>query len=89
MTTEPRCPKGKAVFKAIAPDGSEHFRSSARDYTHSLVVSGDGEGWSPWSFNGSAALAEKTGQQYLGRCFKQYRVVEVSIVEDRRELREV
>ena len=39
MTTKtPKCPKGKALFKATTPDGQVVYRSSAREYTHALAV---------------------------------------------------
>jgi hypothetical protein len=39
MTTKiPACPKGKALFKAIDPEGNVAYRASARPYTHALAV---------------------------------------------------
>jgi len=34
----PKCPKNKALFSAVDPNGDVSYRSSARDYTHALVV---------------------------------------------------
>jgi hypothetical protein len=34
----PKCPKNKALFSAVTPEGDVFFRSSARDYTHALAV---------------------------------------------------
>lgn len=82
----PRCPKHKAVFKAVNPvSGNAVYRSSARDYSHAAVVhkaGDDDQAWSVWSFHGSAALAAKAWPGY------EVRVIPVEVVADRRQGRQ-
>lgn len=46
------------TYVAVAPDGSEHARTSHRDYTHAVLVEGS-NGWRAAGFCGRLDLAEK------------------------------
>lgn len=75
----------KTTYVATAPDGSTHTRTSARTYTHAVLVFGQNwyakehnlpAGWGSISFNSREDLAVKEAAKWLGR-YEQSIVVPV------------
>lgn len=94
MTTQPKCPKNKALFATTAP-GSDNvvYRTSARDYTHASWVQFPDKGPVIIGFHASEANALKTLGGQSGaqvRWFKSmpHGAVPVEIVQDRRTPKE-
>jgi hypothetical protein len=71
----------KTTYIATAPDGTEHDRSSARAYTHAVLVfnktrtTDEAETWGAVSFNGSEELAVKTIATWRKRGWKYPMIV--------------
>lgn len=88
----PKCPRGKVVLKATAPDGTVGYRVSGVSPVYSYAVATrnpvvfprkkakqENPSWEIWSFHSGSDLAHRAGRTY-GR---QYQVVPVEVVEDR------
>jgi hypothetical protein len=88
----PKCPRGKVVLKATAPDGTVGYRvSGVRPvYSHAVATRNpvlfprkraklENPSWEIWSFHSNSDLAHRAGRTY-GR---QYQVVPVQVVENR------
>ncbi|SFJ33438.1 hypothetical protein [Albimonas pacifica] len=55
----------KTTYLAVAPDGSQHTRTTDRDYTHAVLVEGPG-GWGVLGFCGRLDLAQKKQAERTG-----------------------
>lgn len=80
----PRCPRGKALYRAVSRGGAATYRQSARSYTHAVEWCSAQGAWTVISFHGSEAAALRSAQQsWIAR--HRGAVVPVEIVEDRRD----
>lgn len=72
-------PKAKArTLKVALPDGTTATRRTARDYTHVLASSSDGETWGAFSWHGSHKLALRA-MEHRSSCWPeaQFRIVAI------------
>lgn len=56
--------KGHTQYVAVDPEGGRHTRTSARVYTHAVLVFSDGS-WGAWSWCGRPDLAQKQANRFL------------------------